>query len=160
VLAVATFASTRSANRSARIADRVARTAERSLLAGQRPLLVNSRLADPKQNVQFSEGKLLTVCGGEATLEVSGDAIYMALAARNVGTGLAVLHGWYVQDGLPTSRSHPPVEEFTSQIRDIYLPPGDIGFWQGLCPIRRPRHRRSRWRCARRSKRRARRPHS
>jgi hypothetical protein len=131
VLAVATFASTRSANRSARIADRVARTAERSLLAGQRPLLVNSRLADPKQNVQFSEGKLLTVCGGEATLEVSGDAIYMALAARNVGTGLAVLHGWYVQDGLPTSRSHPPVEEFTSQIRDIYLPPGDIGFWQG-----------------------------
>ena len=124
-------ASTRSANRSARIADRVARTAERSLLAGQRPLLVNSRLADPKQNVQFSEGKLLTVCGGEATLEVSGDAIYMALAARNVGTGLAVLHGWYVQDGLPTSRSHPPVEEFTSQIRDIYLPPGDIGFWQG-----------------------------
>jgi hypothetical protein len=36
-----------------------------------------------------------------------------------------------VQDGLPTSRSHPPVEEFTSQIRDIYLPPGDIGFWQG-----------------------------
>ena len=71
------------------------------------------------------------MCGGEATLEVSGDAIYMALAARNVGTGLAVLHGWYVQDGLPTSRSHPPVEEFTSQIRDIYLPPGDIGFWQG-----------------------------
>ena len=131
VLAVATFASTRSANRSARIADRVARTAERSLLAGQRPLLVNSRLADPKQNVQFSEGKLLTVSGGEATLEVGADAIYMALAARNVGTGLAVLHGWYVQDGLPTSRSHPPVEEFTSQIRDIYLPPGDIGFWQG-----------------------------
>ena len=96
VLAVATFASTRSANRSARIADRVARTAERSLLAGQRPLLVNSRLADPKQNVQFSEGKLLTVSGGEATLEVGDDAIYMALAARNVGTGLAVLHGWYV----------------------------------------------------------------
>jgi hypothetical protein len=25
----------------------------------------------------------------------------------------------------------PAVEEFTSQIRDIYLPPGDIGFWQG-----------------------------
>ena len=37
VLAVATFASIRSANRSARIAERAARTAERSLLAGQRP---------------------------------------------------------------------------------------------------------------------------
>jgi hypothetical protein len=131
VLAVATFASIRSANRSARTADRAARTAERSLLAGQRPLLVNSRLEDPKQNAQFSEGKLLTVCGGEATLEIADDAIYMVIALRNVGTGLAVLHGWYVQAGLQTSRSHPPAEEFTSQIRDIYLPPGDTGFWQG-----------------------------
>ena len=25
----------------------------------------------------------------------------------------------------------PAAEEFTAQIRDIYLPPGDIGFWQG-----------------------------
>lgn len=130
-LAVATFASIRSANRSARTAGRAARTAERSLLAGQRPLLVNSRLEDPKQEVQFSEGKLLTVSGGEATLDVTGDAIHMVIAVRNAGTGLAVLHGWYVQAGLQTSRSHPPVEEFTSQIRDLFLPPGDIGFWQG-----------------------------
>jgi hypothetical protein len=129
-LALATFASIRSANRSARTADRAARTAERSLLAGQRPLLVNSRLEDPKQDVQFSEGKLLTVCGGEATLEVT-DAIYMVIGVRNVGSGLAVVHGWYVQPGLQTSRSHPPVAEFTSQIRDIYLAPGDTGFWQG-----------------------------
>ena len=131
VLAVATFASIRSSNRSARTADRAARTAERSLLARQRPLLVNSRLEDPKQNVQFSEGKLLTVCGGEATLEVGDDTIYMVIAVRNAGTGLALLHGWYVQAGLQMSRSHPPVAEFTSQIRDIYLPPGDTGFWQG-----------------------------
>jgi hypothetical protein len=40
VLAGATFASIRSANRSARIA-------ERSLLAGQRPLLVAARRDDP-----------------------------------------------------------------------------------------------------------------
>ena len=33
--------------------------------------------------------------------------------------------------GLQTSRSHPPEAAFTSQIRDIYLPPGDSGFWQG-----------------------------
>lgn len=39
VLAVATFASVRSANRSAR-------TAERTLLAGQQPLLVSSREQD------------------------------------------------------------------------------------------------------------------
>jgi hypothetical protein len=34
------------------------------------------------------------VRGGEATLEVSDGVIYMAIAVRNVGTGLAVLHGW------------------------------------------------------------------
>jgi len=43
----------------------------------------------------------------------------LVVAVRNVGTGLAVLHGWYVQAGLQTSRSHPPAEEFTGQIRDI-----------------------------------------
>jgi hypothetical protein len=47
--AVATFASIRSANRSARISERAARTAEQSLLAGQRPLLVSSLLQDPAQ---------------------------------------------------------------------------------------------------------------
>jgi hypothetical protein len=61
VLAVATFASIRSANRSARIAERAARTAERALLAEQRPLLTHSRLQDPKQVVQFADGRLLTL---------------------------------------------------------------------------------------------------
>src|SRR5262245_20634735 len=71
------------------------------------------------------------VCGGEATLDVSDGTIYMVISVRNVGTGLAVLHGWHVQTGLQTSRSYPPAEQFTGQVRDIYLPPGDIGFWQG-----------------------------
>jgi hypothetical protein len=131
VLAVATFASIRSANRSARIAERAARAAERSLLAGQRPLLVSSRLEDPEQNLQFTEGKLLTVRGGEAALEVRDDAIYMAVSVRNVGTGLAVLLGWHVQVGVQQARSHPPLDEFAGQRRDIYVPPGDVGFWQG-----------------------------
>ena len=130
VLAVATFASIRSANRSARIAERAARAAERSLLAGQRPLLVSSRLEDPEQELQFTEGKLLTVPGGEAALEVRDDAIYMAISVRNVGTGLAVLLGWHVQVGVQQARAHPPLDEFAGQRRDIYVPPGDVGFWQ------------------------------
>jgi hypothetical protein len=52
VLALATFASVRSANRAARVA-------ELSLLAGLRPLLVPSRLDDPPQKVTFSEGRYL-----------------------------------------------------------------------------------------------------
>jgi hypothetical protein len=50
VLALATFASVRSANRAAR-------AAERSLLAGLRPLLVPSRLEDSEQKVFFMGGK-------------------------------------------------------------------------------------------------------
>ena len=143
VLAVATFASVRSANRSARAADRAARIAERSariaersLLAGQRPLLVDSRPQDPAQQVQFHEGKPITVPGGEARLDVTDVAVYMAISVRNVGTGLAVMLGWHAQIGLQQERSHPPLEEFIAQIRDIYVAPGDDGFW--LAALRDP----------------------
>ena len=131
VLAVATFASIRSANRSARISERSARTAEQSLLAGQRPLLVSSRLQDPAQKIQYPEGIWLTVDGGMGALEVAGDVVYLAVSIRNVGTGLAMLHGWYVTVGLQTDRSHPPVEKFTTQNLDIYVASGDDGLWLG-----------------------------
>ena len=131
VLAVATFASIRSANRSARTADRAARTAERSLLAGQRPLLVNSRLQDPAQKIQYPEGMWLSVDGGTAGLEVTDNVVYLTLSIRNVGSGLAVLHAWHVLVGLQTNRSHPPLEEFTTQNLDIYVAPNDNGLWLG-----------------------------
>jgi hypothetical protein len=124
-LAVATFASIRSANRSARISERAARTAEQSLLVGERPLLVNSRLQDPTQKTQYREGVWLQVDGGTAVLEVTDDVVYLAVSIRNVGTGLAVLHGWQVQAGVQTERSRPPLEEFTTQNLDIYVAPGD-----------------------------------
>ncbi len=136
VLAVATFASIRSANRSARISERAARTAEQSLLANQRPLLVNSRLQDPKQKVQYPEGISLTVDGGTAAVQAADDVVYLAVSIRNVGSGLAVLHGWHVLVGLQTERSHPPVEEFTTQNLDIYVAPGDDALW--LSALRDP----------------------
>ena len=130
VLAIATFSSTRSANRSARTAERAARIAERSLLAGQRPLLVNSQVTDPRQKIAFGEGKWIGVPGGEASFEVTGEVIYMAASVRNVGTGLAVLHGWHIGVGLRPERSHPELPEFTDHLRDIYIAPGEVGFWQ------------------------------
>jgi hypothetical protein len=130
VLAVATFASVRSANRSARTADRAARIAEETLLAGLRPLIVNSRLQDPQQKVTFVEGKLLALPGGRAAFELTDDVVYMSLSIRNVGSGLGVLHGWYVCPAVQRDRAHPPLEDFTSQTRDIFVAPGDIGFWQ------------------------------
>ena len=62
-----------------------------------------------------------------ASLATAGGTLVLAVATFASIRSL----GWYVQAGLQTARSHPPPEEFTSQIRDIYLPPGDTGFWQG-----------------------------
>ena len=138
VLAVATFASVRSANYSARAAERAARVAEqsasiaeRSLEAAERPLLMSSRFQDPEQKILFQEGKHLTVTGGTATLEVTDDVVYMVMSVRNVGTGLAVMHGWHVEVTGQPQQTHPPLEDFTAQTRDIYVASGDIGFWQG-----------------------------
>jgi hypothetical protein len=138
VLAVATFASVRSANFSARAADQAARIAEqsariaeRALMAAERPLLMSSRFQDPEQKIQFQEGKFLKVAGGSAALEVGDGAVYMVISVRNVGTGLAVMHGWHVEVTGQPQQTHPPLEDFTAQTRDIYVASGDIGFWQG-----------------------------
>jgi hypothetical protein len=131
VLAVATFASIRSANRSARVSELAARTAERSLLANQRPLLVASRLQDPPQKVQYLEGVKLVADGGTAAMQVTDEVVYLAVSLRNVGTGLGVLHGWHVRVGLQTERVHPALDKFTPQQLDIYVAPGDNGLWLG-----------------------------
>jgi hypothetical protein len=121
VLAVATFISTRSANRSARLA-------ERALLNGLRPILLPSNWSDAPQKVRFMEGKWMVVRGGHAALEISDNAVYLLMSVRNAGAGLAVLHGWH----LPPDARAPlsPVEEFHRLTRDIYVPPNDAGFCQ------------------------------
>ena len=133
VLAVATFASVRQGNRATRISEQAARVAEQSLLAGRRPLLMNSRLQDPKQRVEFRGGEHFDVLGGRAGIEVTDSVVYLAISIRNVGTGVAVLHGWYLCVGLQYERVHPPLDEFTAQNLDIYVAPGDTGYWEGAC---------------------------
>ena len=112
-----------------------ARIAERSLMAAERPLLMSSRLQDPEQKIQFLEGRFLRVTGGAATLEVADGVVYMVISVRNVGTGLAVMHGWRVEVSGQPQLAHPPLEDFTTQTRDIYVAPGDVGFWQGAWVI-------------------------
>jgi hypothetical protein len=131
VLAGVTYASVRSANRSARTADRAARVAEQSLLAGQRPLLMGSRLQDPEQKILFQDGSRLRVAGGRAALKATDDVVYLAVSIRNVGTGLAVIHGWHLCTGVRRERVRPELDEFTTQNMDIYVAPGDNGFWEG-----------------------------
>jgi hypothetical protein len=125
VLAGATFASVRSANRAARVA-------ERSLLAGLRPLLMPSRMDDPPQKVTFIDEKVLVTKGGEGAADASSEAVYLAISVRNAGTGIAVLHGWrFYPERLVGGGTPPPPEEFSRLTRDIYVPAGDVGFWQG-----------------------------
>jgi len=124
VLALATFSSVRSANRSARIA-------EQSLLVGLRPVLVPSRPEDPPERVTFVD-RGFSVSGGSAHLEEADGRYYMAIPLRNVGSGLAVLHGWYVTPRrLMASEEHPDPADFRLQQRDLYVAAGDTGYWQG-----------------------------
>src|SRR5215472_9347200 len=128
VLAGATFASVRSANRAARVA-------EQSLLAGQRPLLVPSRLDDPAVKAGFQDDVWFSVPGGQGIAVATDEADYFVIAVRNVGTGIAVLHGWHLIPELLLERSAhvdpPPLEDFITLTRDLYVAPGDLGFWQG-----------------------------
>ncbi|HVM57008.1 MAG TPA: hypothetical protein VMT74_06065 [Gaiellaceae bacterium] len=125
VLAGATFASVRSGNRSARIA-------EQSLLAGLRPLIVPTRREDPPQKIGFADDTWLVAPGGGGAVEVTGTAIYLGIALRNVGAGIAVLHGWELYR-LADAPDDPRVQldHFHRLTRDLYIAPGDEGFWQG-----------------------------
>jgi hypothetical protein len=125
VLAVATFVAVRSANRSARVT-------ERALLAGIRPVLVSSRLEDPPEKVGFVDDHWVHIPGGRAVAEVTDDAVYLAISLRNVGTGLAVLDRWdFLVHRQRDNHTHAEPESFRRLTRDIYVPAGDVGFWQG-----------------------------
>jgi len=124
VLAVATFASVRSANRAARIA-------EQALLVNQRPLLVPSRLDDTKQKIYFQEGRYMLLEGGRGGAEFENGVVYLGISLRNAGPGIAVLHGWRFMAGAQINPPRPDSETFRHQGRDILVAPGDIGFWQG-----------------------------
>ena len=132
VLAVATFSSVRSANRSARVA-------ERSLMAGLRPVLTPSREDDPAELVRFGDQQILRLRGHGGAIAVGRDAVYLALSVRNGGAGLAVIHGWRVKPrpGYDTIREgrgsdeRPPLDEFRRQQIDLFVPAGDSGYWLG-----------------------------
>jgi hypothetical protein len=125
ILAVATFASVRSANRSARLA-------ELALQEQRRPVLVQPRLDDPPQKIMFVDGHWVKVTGSGAVAEHIDGTVYLAMGLRNVGAGIGVLQAWSVRAGLQSSRTdHVPEQEFRKLTRDLYIPAGDIGLWQG-----------------------------
>ena len=130
VLAVATFSAVRSANRSAGVA-------EASLLTNLRPLLLPSLFDDPSHKVLWHDRHVARVAGGRAIAEEEGGVIYLAMALRNVGSGLALLHGWLPRSDMTlTDTPHAQPPEFRRLTIDLYVPPGGTGYWEGA--IREP----------------------
>src|SRR5580765_890683 len=86
ILAVATFMSTRSANRSARIA-------ERALDLNLRPVLIPAHEWDAAERITFFD-EIVQLRGGFATVEDRSGNLYFAAQLRNVGAGIGVLTSW------------------------------------------------------------------
>jgi len=134
VLAVSTFSAVRSANRAAR-------TSERALLANLRPVLVQSRLDDPPQKMRWVDDHWALVAGSRAVVERVGDNVYLAVSVRNVGSGIGVIHGWFLYDDVALGQEHADTGAFRMQSRDLYIPPDDAGFWQAAVrDIEDPQH--------------------
>ncbi|HEY2506511.1 MAG TPA: hypothetical protein VGI58_08335 [Streptosporangiaceae bacterium] len=124
VLAVATFGSVRSANRSSRLA-------EEALQVNMRPLLMPSRQGDATQKIFFFDGQHVRLEGGRGDVIFENGVVYLAMSLRNAGQGIAVLHGWRFQTGQEAEPQRPDPASFHPHSRDIMIAPGDIGFWQG-----------------------------
>jgi hypothetical protein len=124
VLALATFSSTRSANRAARVN-------EQALNVGLRPVLFNARPQDPAQKVGFIDDHWLVLRDGLAAVQESAENLYLAIPLRNVASGLAVLHGWHIlTERIGADTPATPIEAFHRLTRDLYVPAGDVSFWQ------------------------------
>jgi hypothetical protein len=127
VLAIATFAAVRSGRRSTWLA-------EEALREQRRPVFAPSRFDDPLQKIMFVDRHWVKAEGGRAVAEHVNGVVYLAISLRNVGAGIGVCQGWAVRPGTPTSSTmptHTPLEHFHLQSRDLYIPAGDVGMWQG-----------------------------
>jgi hypothetical protein len=125
VLAVATFAAVRSANRSAQIA-------QRQFEIGLRPVLAPSRLEDPPQKVMFADRHWVKLEGGRAAVEVIDSVVYLAMLVRNVGNGMAVIEAWQPFAGqMKADDPWGALEDFRPQSRALWIAPNDVAFWQG-----------------------------
>ena len=124
VLAIATFSSVRSSNRSARLA-------ERALSVQLRPLLMAGRLEDPVQKVRWGDDHIEKVEGSSAVVSTLNGSHYLAFGVRNPGAGIAVLHSWRLASAADSADAGvPDINTFRRQGRDFYVASGDLGFWQ------------------------------
>jgi hypothetical protein len=124
VLAISTFASVRSANRSARVA-------ENALQLNLRPILLPSRLEDRTERIMWVDQHWAEVPGGRGSVEIEDGNIYLAMSLRNAGSGIAVLQAWHpIPKFMYAQKDHASLDVFRPQTRDLYVPAGDLALWQ------------------------------
>jgi len=128
VLAVATFSATRSANHSARIA-------ERALDLNLRPVLIPAHEWEPSERITFND-QIFELRSGVAAVEERDGNLYFAAQLRNVGAGIGVLTSWKLKadphlPSLQEMTKAPDPTHFVAQQRSLYVPAGDVGYWQG-----------------------------
>lgn len=125
VLASATFSAIRAGQRSAR-------ATEAALLSAIRPVIVASHPEDTPQKVGFQDDHWVYIKGGHAAADVTDEAIYLVMSIRNAGNGLAVLDRWQlVPDRVQEELHVDDLASYRRLTRDIYVPSGEVGFWQG-----------------------------
>lgn len=116
-LALATFLSVRSANRSVRLNERI-------LNASSIPILMPSRFEDHAQKIRYADEVWAPVKGGHGYARVNNDVIYLAMSLRNAGQGLAIIDRWsfHRYEKISEPRS---TESFRKLTRDLYIAGGD-----------------------------------
>ena len=125
-LAAATFAAGRSA-------DQNARATERALLAAIRPVLVPSRLERPPQKLVFPRRPLdQGRRPGARVADITEDAIHLILRTPKCRERFrGAYRRDFVADLAPGNESHGDPQTFAASTRDLDVPGGDLGFWQG-----------------------------
>jgi len=98
-----------------------------------RPLLVPSLRDDPDQKVLWRGAHVALLSGGRAIAEHDAQegVIYLAVGLRNVGSGLALLHGWYpIPHWASAGEAHADLDEFRRLVIDLYIAPNGAGYWE------------------------------
>ena len=97
-----------------------------------RPLLVQSLRDDPEQKVLWGDRHGAHLQGGRAVVELTDEAIYLAVGLRNVGAGIALLHGWHlIPERGSAADPHADPQVFRRLTIDLFVAPGATGYWEG-----------------------------
>ena len=118
-------------------ANRAARVAERAFEIRLRPVLVPFADSRPRPRRSCGVSRHWTrLLGGRASVEIGDAAVYLTMSLRNVGSGMAVIHGWRAEPSPgfvlemqpellqhPELQTHPDLDDFRPQGRDPLRPP-------------------------------------